>query len=230
MSAAQQVVETCVCTVWDAKDVSVRFCDTHHAYFRGTKRLTSVTQVLKVWPRKPCDSCQWPIYSDHQAGCFVKRRVDEARERGIEVDRLLSQWLSGKLERVPANTREDSRDLFLRLIQWWNVKEMGTPKTQVILADDEIAGCCDLLFNDHRGIIDLKCTYEIDPTYPIQLAAYADLHAATFGTNVPEISVLHVTKRFLEPKVVKVDMVQAMDDWRAVKEFWRVYRRREKGK
>lgn len=211
------VASDCVCGSIGRTDL--RLCKVDHRYWRGDKELTSVSRVLRsTWPIAPDFSKADPAV------------LDRARDRGILVDHLFSAYVTGGRLYIPAGTRNDdefldeSKALFSKLCKWWDRQMMTTATPQVMLADDEIAGTCDLLTAD-GWVYDLKCTYNIEPTYPLQLGAYAELHQAQFGT-VPNIGIIHVSKRFPEPKVITLNVVECLADWRAVRSMWRVVQRR----
>jgi hypothetical protein len=210
------VVDQCCCSVWTLTDPTVRFCREHHEYRRADKPLTSVTRVIKgTWPIPPDFSKADPAV------------VENARDRGIVTDTLFSSYVIGGLDRIPRGTRQDSIDLFFKLKKWWDGREHGDVCSQVILADHEIAGTCDVLEDDE--IWDLKCTYNIEATYPLQLAAYGELHFATFQRPVKRLNIIHCTERYAEPKVIKVDLVSTLEDWMILRQCWSMVQRRTKG-
>lgn len=222
---APDVPSTCICGgSVGAPATEVRKCPDHFRYFRGDQRLIGVSTVLKVWPVDPCNMCGMPMYSDHVPGCFVKAKIENARDRGSVVDSLFSAYVEDKLDRIPRDTRKDAVELFFKLRRWWDGRKHYSPKAQVTLADHELVGVCDL--QDGDDISDLKCTYDLQPTHPIQLAAYAELHYATFGRPAKSLSIIHVSERFPAPKVIKVDVAEALQDWMAVRQLWAVVKRR----
>ncbi len=194
----------------------VVICPDHHRYFKLGKELTSVTRILKrMIP---------PDFSGADPDV-----LENARLRGVSVDELFSAYVEGKLGCIPAGTRRDAVDLFLKLRHWWD-KFYGQriEMSQVILADDEIAGTCDVMLGSGH-IFDVKATYNIDPSYPLQLGAYADLYNAQHGT-FPGIGILHVTARYDEVKVITLDVAECVEDWRALRAAYRVIQRRATGR
>ncbi len=191
----------------------VTLCPDHHRYFRGGKQLNSVTKVIKgLWPIKPDFSRAKPEV------------LENARDRGCVVDDLFSAYVNGSLERIPRGTRDDAVQLFFKVRRWWDGRKHGDVRSQVILADDEIAGTCDVLDDD--CIYDLKSTYNIEITYPIQLAAYAELHFATYQRPAKQLAIIHVTERFPEPKIIKIDLTETLRDWMTMREMWRLVQKR----
>jgi len=210
-------VEQCNCSLWQPEHTVVRFCSTHHAYYRGSQKLHSVSRVLRtIWPLKPDFSAARPDV------------LENARDRGVVTDDLFSRYVIGGLDRIPRGTREDSVQLFFKLRRWWDKHKHGEVRSQVILADQEIAGTCDV--KDDDDIYDVKCSYHIEATYPLQLAAYGELHFATFGRPVKSLNIIHISERFPEPKIIKVDLVSTLEDWMLIRQLWKMVQRRSEGK
>lgn len=174
----------------------------------------SVSGLIYAWPQFK------PDYSQ------VKPEVlENARERGIEVDALFSQYVNGTLDVIRKGMwRTDAVQLFFKVRRWWDARKHDEAKAQVILADDEVAGTCDIVDGD--TIYDLKCTSKISSAYHLQLAAYGELHYATFRRPVKKLAIIHITEKFPEPKIVTVDLVEAMQDWMTMRQFWRMVSRR----
>lgn len=204
----------------------IQFCAEHHAYWLDGRRLTSVTQVIKsTWPIKPDFSAADPAV------------VENASIRGVEVDGLISQWLTGKLDAIPADTREDSVELFQKFTKWWNASEFAgcEVECQKVVYDDEIAGTIDLMVRRkigrgfltryHSYILDIKTTYNLEKTYQIQVGAYEDLACCPSAPNyVDHVGIVHLTKRFDEPKLVMYDTSDCQRYWEATRRMWSVVR------
>lgn len=209
------MVEGCSCNSIGAPASTVRFCDIdgHHKYWKGDRELVSVTKVLRsVWPIKP-------DFHDALPGV-----IENARHRGSIVDYLFSEYITDRLTEIPAGVRQDAVELFLKAKAWWDGRHIFA-ESQVILADENIAGMCDVLADD-EFIYDLKCTYDVEPMYPIQLAAYADLYFATRKRPVKKLAIIHVTKRLRKPEIIPVDMATTLPDWMLVKDTWLMAQRR----
>lgn len=190
----------------------VRFYECCHSYYRGDRRLTSVTSVLKsTWPEKP-------DFSAAPDGV-----IESARERGTEVDALFSAWLAGTLDAIPAGTREDSKDLLLKLIPWWQETDYREARAQIVLADDEIAGTADIV--TESAVFDLKTTYNLEPTYRLQVGGYCHLYEAEYGELPETCGIIHLTKRFPEPKCIVYDPVTVVSEFRVVLTMWRLTQR-----
>lgn len=203
---------TCTCQSIGADPASIRFCVECHRYWRGDKKLDSVSSVIRqCWPIKPDFSAAKPEV------------IENARDRGVTVDFLFSSYVNGALDKIPAGTRKDAVELFFKVRRWWDDHKHGETRAQVILADSEIAGTCDVLDDD--CIWDLKCTYNIEATYPLQLAAYGALHFATFGRPAKKLGIIHVTERYPEPKIIKLDVAAVLEQWMTFREFYRLVQR-----
>ena len=209
----------CICETIGANPSVVRLCEEHHVYKRGDKRLTSVHGVLKVWPVKS----SW-----EDKGPWVDARVANARDRGREVDALLSAWLSGALEEIPAGTREDVKELFMQIVPWWQHRFAGVEaKAQVILADEDIAGTADIVILSGDEIWDLKCVSELQQKYQLQLGAYCTLYEAQYGRTPKRCGVIHV-KKDREPKLVPYDPFIVASEFRIVREMWKLVKRKSR--
>jgi hypothetical protein len=198
-----------------ASPTEVRRCDEHHRYWRGSKELLSVSHVIKsVWPFKPNFTKADPAV------------LENANHRGIEVDWLWSRYLAGELKVVPAGTRQDALRLFLRLKRWWSEHAHGDVRTQVILADDQVAGTADILDVDQNVVFDLKTTYAMEAFYACQVGAYGALHYATFGKPVKKLGIIHLTKRYPVPQLIQLDPAEVIQDWLLVRDTYFMARRR----
>ncbi len=207
--------QTCVCNSIGAPSTEVRLCSRCHVYWRGDQRLTSVSTIIKaVWPIRP-------DYSEAPADV-----LENARIRGVEVDALFTAYLRGTLSKIPAGTREDVKDLLLKLVQWWDTYGWDNADGQVLLAGPTEAGTCDI-----RGesiIADLKCTYDIEPMYPVQLGGYADLNEAQYGRLPTTLGIIHLTKRFKQPQWIPLDVEECVRDYRLCRDVYRMAVRRSK--
>lgn len=190
-------------------------CAEHHRYFRSGRELASVTRVLKsCWPVKP---------SYEKADPAV---IENARDRGVEVDGLLSKYAEGKLAAIPAGTREDAKDLFMKAKDWVDVaREVGPIRSQVILSDDTMAGMCDFVVAGPT-IADLKATYEVEAFYPIQLGLYALLFEEQHKQSVEGLGIIHVTKRYAGPRWIPLDVDECKRDARLIRDTWNMAQRR----
>jgi len=205
------IVSTCVCGSLSKETV---LCPDHHRYFREGREFASVSRVLRsVWPVKP-------DYSKAPADV-----LENARLRGVEVDALFSAYVAGALKRIPAGTRADAVKLFMRLREWWDETHADhAASSQVILADDDIAGTCDVIIGG--GVWDLKATYDVDDSYPLQVGMYGLLYAAMYGRPPDALGIIHVTERYATPKVISLPVEETMRDAALIRDTWRMAQRR----
>lgn len=177
----------------------------HFRIFRGDRRLTSVGRIV---------SASFPL--DPKIPADV---LESARERGSEVDALFGAYVLGKLAKIPAGTRNDSRDLFLKAKAWYDRQSFKTVEVQVLLGGDDYGGVLDFRFD---GIpLDLKCTYNVEVSARIQVAAYAVL------SNQIDGEILHVTERFAEARLVTLNG-DDLHDFEISLAHWRMKERRQK--
>lgn len=208
----QAALNACVCGTIGAP-LAVRFCNTCHRYWKGDKELVSVTRVVKTaWPFKPDFSQAQPEV------------LENARDRGVVVDALFSAYVNGQLETIPRGTRTDAIELFFKLKDWWDGRHKES-RSQIILADDDVAGTCDLIGDD--WIYDVKSTYNVEPMYQLQLGFYAALHFSTFGRPAKGIGIIHVTKRYPTPKLIKLDLTECVRDAMLLRDLYFMAHRRQ---
>ena len=174
----------------------VRMCDDHHFYWLGDRQLTSVSKIIRSI---------WPVKKDFEnAPADV---LENARDRGVCVDALLSQWVNGKLDTIKAgSTREDAVPLFEQAVEWINGQNWSSIKAQVTLNDKRAAGTCDLIIDGF--IWDVKTVYNLDPSYEVQLGMYAKLANGI----VKGLGILHLNRRFKEPKAIVLDLDRCRRD------------------
>lgn len=222
MSAAA-VSATCCC---GSLLPAVVLCPDHHRYFRSGKELDSVSRVIRT---------AWPVKKNFEDADPAV--LENARDRGIETDWLFSEWLAGRLTVIPPNTRTDARDRFFALVRWWDTRgfpEIVDVEPQLTLANNETAGTADVVMSIQRKgarIMDLKNVAAIDPSYHLQLGAYADLYEDQYGVEPEGIGIIHVTQPKDKPvsvRYVEIDMPQARSDWRVLKAVYDVVKRRVK--
>jgi|SRR5215471_4545273 len=212
---------SCVCGPvgeWSKVVLSeVRLCEVegHHRYWKGDKELVSVSHVIRrVWPVKPNFMAAKPSV------------LANARHRGIVLDRLFSKYLARELHAIPIGTRLDSLQLFWRLKRWWSDHKHGACRSQVILADDDIAGTCDVLDEEKDAVFDVKAVSRLEVTYPLQLGAYGQLFYATFGRPVKKLGIIHLNKTLLQPKLIELDPAEVIQDWLLLRDTYMMAMRR----
>ncbi len=204
-------VAPCTCGSIGADPNVVRLAECHHRYFKGDKRLASVTTIIRD---------TWPLKKDFEAADPAV--LEHARERGIRVDRYISAFVTGGGVRIPAGEWQEVVELVQKFVPWWSEMGKGKAKAQVLLHDDEIAGTCDIV--QEHFILDLKTVYNLDATYALQLGAYAELYEKTFGVEPVGVGLIHLTKRHAKPRWVPMDLAECRRDWRTLRAMWNMVR------
>lgn len=196
---------TCTCEVITAE---IQCCAEHHAYYLGGRRLAGVTSVIKdVLP---------PSY-----GGVSEDTLENARDRGEQVDALIAAYVMGKLTEYPVGTRYDAKELFEKFQNWWDQQRFKDVAAQVVVHDDEIAGAIDVRADG--TIFDAKCTWNLLPSHRIQVAGYLELGRSGRGV------LIHLTKRYKMPKLSEMTEGDCID-WRTVRNFWSLKRRLAAGR
>ena len=177
-----------------------------HQYFCGLQELTSVSKVLR--------SCA-PLAPDFSA--IAPEVLENARDRGVVLDSLLSAWINGTLTAIPPGTRKDVLPMFDAVCAWIDAQGFAEMSAQVILADDSVAGTCDFIFDGE--IYDLKCVSKLSTTYQLQVAAYTQL------SNYGDGGLIHINASMKVPKIVRIQQSD-LDDWRTLWACWDMAQRR----
>ncbi len=180
----------------------IRYRPSDHSYTHipTGRRLASVSEVIStVYAKKSWDG------ADPQV-------VENARERGVAVDRYLSQYI-----RDGAVTIEDeSEDITNRVIVAHRLYEelfgglLAESQVIVYSLDDMVAGTLDFLV-DNCVIADLKNTYNPERSWTLQLGAYA-----TYAPEpVKRAGIIHIS-----PKVYKTGGIWIEYDVEGCKRYW----------
>jgi hypothetical protein len=206
-------MSACTCATVGPES-ELRFHDCHHVYKRGDRELPSVSSVIRaVWP---------PSYSGVSDAV-----LENARERGVEVDAMFSAWVNGGFGEIDVTGyRNDAVALTKKLINWWvdaNMPMTADVRCQVQCDDGEIAGTADIVTLD--AVYDLKTVYSLLPTYPIQLGGYVSLIRDGVLLASDKAAIIHVTERFKEPKLIEYDVPSILRDWATTRDFYNLTRR-----
>lgn len=191
---------TCACgTIGNPEEL--RRCEEHHSYWWGDRRLTGVTSVIKECFPTTYDGVSPEV-------------LENARDRGTQLDTLVSAYVIGELTEYPKGTRYEVIDLFTHFMDWWDRQGFKDVRSQYAVHDTEFAGTMDI-FAD--GIIfDLKCTYDVKYVHQLQVAGYSDLERNQRGGVV-----IHLTKRYNGVRLVELSD-DAYDDWLTTRKFWKL--------
>ena len=144
--------------------------------------------------------------------------LENARDRGSELDKLAAAYVRGELKKIPAGTREDAKELFLKFRAWFGAQNFSKVEAQVVLGGEDYGGVLDFRFDGTP--CDLKGTYNIEQTAVMQVSAYTDLCKEEVG------GILQVTERLKAPvwrQITEEDML----DWRIMLSHWRMLQRRQ---
>ena len=204
------VAVACVCGSIGAS--GIRLCPEHHKYYLGDKELASVSRVIReTWPIKKSFEYADPVVLEH------------ARERGVRIDHYAAEYVKTGKVRILAGEWREVVERVQMFAEWWRRRETKAA-TQVIFHDDEVAGTADFL-TTNGDIWDLKCVSAIDPTYFLQLGAYADLCEKQHGT-AGNLAFIHLPKE--GPRFIAADLQQCRDDWRTLRQMYLMVKRRSK--
>lgn len=192
-----------------------------HVYHIDGKPLTSVTNIIReVWPVTP---------AHEQAPLSV---LENARVRGERVD----YWTGRYAETDGEIDIEDKDDVVQRMDifhDWWQIEKPHFIGQQVTVWNDHACGRLDLLlkWKGCKSLIDVKCTYEPQQTWPLQVGGYSDL--LDDGEPVKRIGTLHINPRFEvgkkyqgvrcnQPGIVwrAYEVSKAQQWWRNTLAFW----------
>lgn len=158
---AQSSIVACTCGSVGNKN-GIRFCAKCHRYWNDDTELASVSSVIR------------DIYPKHSWDKADPAKVAHAKERGIRVDRYLTEYLStGRVTMNPGEWRE-VQDRFDMVTEWCEKNLRGRVESQVIVYStrDGVAGTADIRISD--TIIDLKNTWSIEKSYALQMGAYGE--------------------------------------------------------
>lgn len=192
---------TCVCgLVTD----TISLCPEHHRYHLGGRQLAGVTSVIKETLGTSYEGVDESV-------------LENARDRGNQVDALITAYVMGKLTEYPIGTRHDAKDLFEKFQTWWDKQRFKNVSAQAVVHDEEIAGAIDLKADG--AIFDVKCTSALMPAHRIQVAGYLELDSHAEGG-----ALIHLTKRYKTPRFEPITMSDQAD-WDVVRDFWRLKRR-----
>lgn len=204
--------EVLFCQCWHVTEETV-LCLDHHRYFRAGIELASVTKIVGSILPTDWDRIRPEV-------------LENARHRGQVVDALLSAYVIGELDEIPAGTRTDAEALFYKAQNWFDKQNFRDVQSQILLSGPDHAGTLDLRFDGM--VVDLKCTSKVEETARLQVAAYADLATPWRPAQHPA-AILHVTERYAEARLVPL-VAQDYEDWRTALAAFRMVQRRKPSK
>ena len=169
----------------DAKQITLP--DSRY-YQRNGEFYPSITYVLSAYPKGK-------FFHDwlKKVGYAADHIVKKAGEDGTQVHEMIEDYLNDKelnfLEHGIPMYHPDIWQGFLRFVDWWETYKPTLLETEVHLFSDKIkvAGTCDLVceIDGEVWVIDFKFSNNLQTTYELQTAIYAECYAECFG-KVPD--------------------------------------------
>ena len=166
-------------------------------YRRNGKYYPSITYVLSCYP-KGKHFQDWLKKVGFSADWIVKK----AAEEGTQVHEMIEDYLNGKElnflnDGVPMYN-PDVWQMFLKFVDFWEEYTPTLIEAEVHLFSDKIkvAGTCDLVCEiEIEGkteiwIIDFKTSNNLQITYDLQGAIYAQCYEECYGKKVDRVGVL----------------------------------------
>jgi len=166
-------------------------------YRRNGKYYPSITYVLSCYP-KGKHFQDWLKKVGFSADWIVKK----AAEEGTQVHEMIEDYLNGKElnflnDGIPM-CNPDVWQMFLKFVDFWEKYNPTLVEAEVHLFSDKIkvAGTCDLVCEieidgkTEMWIIDFKTSNNLQITYDLQGAIYAQCYEECYGKNVDRVGVL----------------------------------------
>ena len=167
-------------------------------YRRNGRYYPSVTHVLSSYPKGKYFE-DWLKKVGYSAEWIVKK----AAEEGTLVHEMIEDWLNGEEitflhdsgnPKLPSHVWE----MFLRFVDFWETYNPTLIEAEVHLFSDKIqvAGTCDLVCEleidgkMERWIIDFKTSNQLQTTYDLQGAIYAQCYEECYGKKIDRVGVL----------------------------------------
>lgn len=210
MSAVQ--VATCLCETI-GKPASIHFCDEHHRYSYGDRKLASFSHVLRtVYPQKAAE------LEKIDPGV-----LEHARERGGRVDQYASEYARTGNVTLPAGEWEEVKERVGIFVDWFEAEKPIVRGVQQIVYDleDGIAATKDFDFvaQGAPAIVDLKCTASPDWTWKLQLGCHA-----RYSKNGSDLYILHINPKLYKRggvKLIPYNSVECLRIYDAARMWWR---------
>ena len=188
----------------------IQFDPTTHQYLHvpSRKKLTSVSNIIST------------IYSTKSWDKADPEVVENARERGVAVDRHMSTYVREGTVTVDG----ESEDVLNRVIIAHRIYEehfgglQAESQKIVFSVEDGIAGTLDF-WVDRKIIVDLKNTYSIEKSYILQIGAYAE-----YCPVAPKrCGVIHVSPKVYREggRWIEYDGDTCRKYWRKAVQWWK---------
>jgi len=177
-------------------------------YKRKGEYYPSITYVLSCYPKGKYFQ-DWLKKVGYSADYIVKK----AGEDGTQVHEMIEDYLNGKELSFLSPNGNPLYDPniwqgFLRFVDWWETYKPTLLETEVHLFSDKIkvAGTCDLVceIDGEVWIIDFKFSNNLQTTYELQTAIYAECYAECFGKVADRQGILWLKSSKRGPKEGKM--------------------------
>ena len=177
-------------------------------YKRNGEYYPSITYVLSCYPKGKYFQ-DWLKKVGYSADYIVKK----AGEDGTQVHEMIEDYLNGKELSFLSPNGNPLYDPniwqgFLRFVDWWETYKPTLLETEVHLFSDKIkvAGTCDLVceIDGEVWIIDFKFSNNLQTTYELQTAIYAECYAECFGKVADRQGILWLKSSKRGPKEGKM--------------------------
>ena len=162
-------------------------------YQRNGDYYPSVTYVLSHYPKGK-------FFEDwlKKVGYASEHIVKKASAEGTQVHEMIEAYLNGEelkfLEHGIPMYPTLVWQMFLRFVDWWEEYNPTLIEAEVHLFSDKlrIAGTCDLVceIGDELWIIDFKTSNNLQTTYDLQTAIYAQCFEECYGKKINRAGVL----------------------------------------
>ena len=171
-------------------------------YQRNGEYYPSVTYVLSHYPKGKFFE-DWLKKVGYSADYIVKK----ASEEGTQVHEMIEDYLNGKelkfLEHGRPMYAPNIWQMFLRFVDFWETYKPTLIETEVHLFSDElkVAGTCDLVceIDGELWIIDFKTSNNIQTTYELQTAVYAQCYKECYGQMAARQGILWLKSKRRKP-------------------------------
>ena len=173
-------------------------------YRRNGEYYPSVTYVLSYYPKgKHFEN--WLKQVGYSADYIVKKAADE----GTQVHEMIEDYLNGKEikfldEYSHPQYNPDVWQMFLRFVEWWEEYKPTLVEAEVHLFSDEykVAGTCDLVceIDGELWVIDFKTSNNLQTTYDLQAAIYAQCFEECYGKKPDRTGILWLKSSKRGPK------------------------------
>ena len=176
-------------------------------YKRNGEYYPSITYVLSCYP-KGKHFQEWLKKVGYSADYIVKK----AGEDGTQVHEMIEDYLNGKelnfLENGIPLYDPNIWQMFLKFVDWWETHKPILLETEVHLFSDKIkvAGTCDLVceIDGEVWIIDFKTSNNLQTTYELQTAIYAECYKECFNKMADRQGILWLKSSKRGPKEGKM--------------------------